>query len=92
MAGSHRSIAADRSHLENSAGTSLLYRKTGKGQQKDLVFSEYCREYKRHFSWIKAGKISEEEFAVWAKQAKAKKHECDAEKISLDEFKQWLKK
>lgn len=65
--------------------------KWAKNSKKDLVFSEYRREYKRHFAWIKAGKISEEEFAAWAKQAKAKKHECDAEKISLDEFKSWLK-
>ena len=65
--------------------------KWAKNSKKDLVFSEYRREYKRHFAWIKAGKISEEQFAAWAKQAKAKKHECDAEKISLDEFKAWLK-
>ena len=65
--------------------------KWAKNSKKDLVFSEYRREYKRHFAWIKAGKISEEEFAAWAKQAKAKKHECDAEKISLEEFKTWLK-
>lgn len=65
--------------------------KWAKNSKKDLVFSEYRREYKRHFSWIKAGKISEEEFFVWAKQAKAKKYDCDAERISLDEFKAWLK-
>lgn len=65
--------------------------KWAKNSKKDLVFSEYRREYKRHFSWIKTGKISEEEFFAWAKQAKAKKHECDAEKISLEEFKAWLK-
>ena len=65
--------------------------KWAKNSKKDLVFSEYRREYKRHFAWIKAGKISEEQFAAWAKQAKAKKHECDAEEISLDEFKAWLK-
>lgn len=65
--------------------------KWAKNSKKDLVFSEYRREYKRHFAWIKAGKISEEEFFAWAKQAKEKKHECDAEKISLDEFKAWLK-
>lgn len=62
-----------------------------KNSKKDLVFSEYRREYKRRFAWIKVGKISGEEFAVWAKQAKTKKHECDAEKISLEEFKDWLK-
>lgn len=66
-------------------------RKWAEGQKKYLVFQEYRREYKRHFAWIKAGKISEEQFSAWAKQAKAKKHECDAEKISLDEFKAWLK-
>lgn len=65
--------------------------KWAKNSKKDLVFSEYRREYKRHFAWIKAGKITEEEFAAWAKQAKVKKHECDAEKISLNEFKAWLK-
>lgn len=65
--------------------------KWAKNSKKDLVFSEYRREYKRHFSWIKAGRISEEAFFAWAKQAKAKKHECDAERISLDEFKAWLK-
>ncbi len=65
--------------------------KWAKNSKKDLVFSEYRREYKRHFAWIKAGKISEEQFAAWAKQAKAKKHDCDAEKLSLDEFKEWLK-
>ena len=65
--------------------------KWAKNSKKDLVFSEYRREYKRHFAWIKAGKISEEQFADWAKQAKAKKKDCDAEKITLDEFKVWLK-
>ncbi len=66
-------------------------RKWAEGQKKDLVFQEYRREYKRHFAWIKAEKISEKQFADWAKQARAKKKDCDAEKISLDEFKAWLK-
>lgn len=65
--------------------------KWAKNSKKDVVFSEYRREYKRRFAWIKAGKFSDEEFTIWAKQAKAKKHECDAEKISLEEFKDWLK-
>lgn len=65
--------------------------KWAKNSKKDLIFSEYRREYKRHFAWIKAGKISEEQFADWAKRAKATKKDCDAERISLDEFKAWLK-
>lgn len=65
--------------------------KWAKNSKKDVVFSEYRREYKRHFAWIKAGKISEEQFAAWAKQAKEKKKECDSDLISLDEFKDWMK-
>ena len=66
-------------------------RKWAEGQKKDLIFQEYRREYKRHFAWIRAGKISEAQFAAWAKKAKEKKKACDNEIISLDEFKQWLK-
>ena len=65
--------------------------KWAKNSKKDLVFSEYRREYKRHFSWIKAGKISKEQFTAWAKQTTAKKHACDADRISLEEFKAWLR-
>lgn len=61
--------------------------KWAENSKKDVVFSEYRREYKRHFAWIKAGKISEEAFSVWAKQAKAKKKECGHDLISLNEFK-----
>ena len=44
-------------------------------------------------AWFRRGKYpTEEQFADWAKQAKGKKKECDAEVISLDEFKAWLKK
>ena len=65
--------------------------KWAKNSKKDVVCSEYRREYRRYFAWIKAGKISEEQFSAWAKQAKARKHACDAELISLDEFKDWMK-
>lgn len=54
------------------------------------MFSECRREHKRHFAWIWAGKISEGQFADQI-QAKAKKHDCDTEELSLDEFKEWLK-
>ncbi len=54
------------------------------------MFKEYRREYKRHFAWIRAGKLSAVEFAAWSKRAQAKKKDCDNKKISLDEFKEWL--
>ena len=66
-------------------------RKWAESRRSDQVFQEYRREYKRRFAWIKAGKITEEQFAVWHKAAKAKKKDCDREVISLDEFKEWLK-
>ncbi len=66
-------------------------RKWAESRRSDQVFQEYRREYKRRFSWIKAGKLTEEQFAAWHKAAKARKKDCDQEVISLDEFKEWLK-
>ncbi|MCI9332953.1 MAG: hypothetical protein HFG05_12440 [Oscillibacter sp.] len=65
--------------------------KWAESRRSDQVFQEYRREYKRRFAWIKAGKITEEQFAAWHKAAKARKKDCDREAISLDEFKAWLK-
>ena len=66
-------------------------RKWAESRRSDQVFQEYRREYKRRFAWIKAGKLTEEQFAAWHKAAKARKKDCDREIISLDEFKVWLK-
>lgn len=60
-------------------------------RKDNAVFREYRREYKRRFAWIKAGKISVEEFTAWSKRAQEKKKECDNERIALDEFKAWLR-
>ena len=65
--------------------------KWAESRRSDQVFQEYRREYKRRFAWIKAGKLTEEQFADWHKAAKARKKDCDREAISLDEFKAWLK-
>ena len=66
-------------------------RKWTESRRSDQVFQEYRREYKRRFAWMKAGKITEEQFAAWHKAAKARKKDCDREVLSLDEFKAWLK-
>ena len=66
-------------------------RKWAESRRSDQVFQEYRREYKRRFAWIKAGKLTEEQFAAWHKAAKARKKDCDREIVSLDEFKSWLK-
>ena len=61
-------------------------------QNEDVIFKEYRREYKKRFAWIKAGKISQEDFYAWGETAREKKVECDDGTISLDEFKDWLRK
>lgn len=60
-------------------------------RKEDDVFQLYRREYKRRFAWIKAGKITEEEFYHWSEAARAKKKECGSGILSLDKFKEWLK-
>ena len=52
----------------------------------------YCREYKRRFAWIRAGKISQEAFSAWSKEAQKKKEKCENSEISQTEFAQWLKR
>ena len=55
------------------------------------VFKAYRKEYKRRFAWIKAGRISDEDFYAWSEQARAQKKECDEGTIALEDFQRWLK-
>ena len=57
----------------------------------DDVFTEYRREYKKRFTWIKAGKIDSDISYAWSEEAGKKKVACEAGNLSLDEFTQWLK-
>jgi len=60
-------------------------------RRDDQIFREYRREYKRRFAWIKAGRIRPEDFYLWSEQAREKKAECDEGKITLEEYRKWLK-
>ncbi len=62
-----------------------------KGKADDPVFKEYRREYKRRFAWIKAGKLTAEEFYLWSEQARLKKKDCDDGTLTLNAYKQWLR-
>ena len=57
----------------------------------DLVFKAYRREYKKRFAWIKAGRITDEQFYAWSEQAREMKKKCDRDVITLEEFQDWLK-
>ena len=59
---------------------------------QDELLKIYRREYKRRFAWIRAGKISQEAFSAWSKEAQKEKEKCENGKISQGEFVQWLKR
>ena len=62
-----------------------------KKQSDDPVFKVYRKEYKKRFAWIKAKRITAEQFYTWSEQAREMKKKCDQEVITLDEFQDWLK-
>ena len=63
-----------------------------KKQTADPVFKAYRKEYKKRFAWIKAGRITDQQFYNWSEQARAEKKKCDQEEISRAAFFEWLKK
>ena len=62
-----------------------------KKQSDDPVFKAYRKEYKKRFAWIKAGRITDEQFYAWSEQAREMKKKCDREVITLEEYVEWLK-
>ena len=46
-----------------------------KKQSDDPVFKAYRKEYKKRFAWIKAGRITDEQFYAWSEQAREMKKE-----------------
>ena len=60
-------------------------------QADNDAFKAYRRAYKRRFAWIKAGRISDEDFYTWSEQARAQKKKYDEGAITLEDFQRWLK-
>ena len=67
------------------------FRQWTKKQTDDPIFKAYRKEYKKRFAWIKAGRITDEQFYAWSEKAREEKKKCDREIISLGEFQQWLR-
>ena len=67
------------------------FRQWTKKQTDDPIFKAYRKEYKKRFAWIKAGRITDEQFYAWSEKAREEKKKCDREIISLEEFQQWLR-
>ena len=62
-----------------------------KKQSDDPVFKAYRKEYKKRFAWIKAGRVTAEQFYAWSEQAREMKKKCDCGDITLVEYEKWLK-
>ena len=45
---------------------------------QDELLKIYRREYMRRFAWIRAGKISQEAFSAWSKEAQKEKEKCES--------------
>ena len=67
------------------------FRQWTKKQTDDPIFKAYRKECKKRFAWIKAGRITDEQFYAWSEKAREEKKKCDREIISLEEFQQWLR-
>lgn len=55
------------------------------------AFKAYRKEYKRRFAWIKAGRITDQQFYDWSERARAEKDKCEQGLISQKELETWLK-
>ena len=58
---------------------------------QDELLKIYRREYQRRFAWIRAGKILQEAFCAWSKDAQKEKEKCENGEIDQKEFTKWLK-
>ena len=61
-------------------------------QANNDAFKAYRKEYKKRFAWIKAGRITDQQFYDWSERARAEKDKCEQGIISLKELEAWLKK
>ena len=83
-----RPVASDQQTCREAGA----FQQWAKKQSDDPVFKAYRKEYKKRFAWIKASRITGEQFYAWSEQAREMKKKCDREVITLDEFKDWLGK
>ena len=63
-----------------------------KSRNKDDIFKEYRREYKRRFAWIRAGRIEAADFYKWSEQARLREAHCEKGEMSFEAFQDWLKR
>lgn len=68
-------------------GSLRLYEKR---KLEEPAIKEYKRSYKAHNARIRYGLMTREEFNTWSQEARRKRDDCVAGKLSLEEFVAWL--
>ena len=68
-------------------GSFKLYEKR---TMENPAVREYKRSYKAHNARIRYGSMSREEFNEWSREARQRRDDCIAGKISLEDFVEWL--
>ena len=59
-------------------------------QMKNPATKEFTRSYKAHNARVRYGTMTKAEFTAWSKEARAKRADCIAGKLPLEEFVVWL--
>lgn len=65
----------------------ITFRENKKYSPAEKVFN---RAYKTLYSRMSVGKLSKELFKEWSKEARQKRDDCTAGKITLEDFERWL--
>ena len=68
-------------------GSLRLYEKR---KLEEPAIKEYKRSYKAHNARVRYGTMTKAEFTAWSKEARAKRADCIAGKLPLEEFVAWL--
>ena len=66
------------------------YFKQQQTQMKNPATREFTRSYKAHNARERYGTMTKAEFTAWSKDARAKRADCVAGKLSLEDFVAWL--
>ena len=76
--------------MSNPEYINPLYFKQQQMQMKNPATREFTRSYKAHNARVRYGTMTKAEFTAWSKDARAKRADCVAGKLSLEDFVAWL--
>jgi hypothetical protein len=88
-----RSIYCNRVFKGNKTCAEIGSRNTFNNKaSEEPALKLYIRAYKTHYARIYSGKITQDEFNSWSLEAKNRLEDVRANKLSIEDYKSWLKK